>query len=229
MEMRTSDTDGPVVPHAVLSAASHELRGLLGVARGYLRLLDGQLPSDAPGRRSLDQAGAAATRMAELLDELSEYARWVRGETRLVVTAAPLRSLLDTVRDGASTETTIVDIVNGGDVPDRTAVPADAPRLIRALTSLVAAVARARIDESPVTITLGASRDRDGRLVIRIAAAAAAGTVLYERATNIERAGAGLSIALADLVVHRHGGRLAEAWSDSGWVGYDCVLPATHT
>ncbi|MEZ5285389.1 MAG: hypothetical protein R2712_11410 [Vicinamibacterales bacterium] len=40
----------------MLTAAAHELRGPLGVARGYLRLLVRQVGDGGPARKAVDEA-----------------------------------------------------------------------------------------------------------------------------------------------------------------------------
>jgi hypothetical protein len=45
-----------------------------------------------------------------------------------------------------------------------------------------------------------------------------------EQPVAIERAGAGLSLALAQLIVQRHGGTVSECRRDDAWSGYRCSL-----
>ena len=68
----------------ILSLLSHELRGPLGVIRGYLRLLEQAGPelSDSH-RQAVTAALKASDRAAELLDKASMLAQLQRQETPL--------------------------------------------------------------------------------------------------------------------------------------------------
>ena len=59
---------------ALLSLASHELRGPTGVLRGYLRLLEQDATLGVRPRKVMAEMTRATDRLAGLLDELSELA-----------------------------------------------------------------------------------------------------------------------------------------------------------
>ena len=82
-------------PSTLLSLASHELRGPTGVARGYLRLLeqDPALPERA--QRAVVETAKALSRVAALLDEVSELARIATGEVRLSRRESSLQALVE--------------------------------------------------------------------------------------------------------------------------------------
>jgi signal transduction histidine kinase len=208
------------IPHTVLSAASHELRGPLGVVRGYLRLLEGQLAADAPARRNVEQAGAAATRMAELLDELSEYARWARGDTQLVRTPASLRAVVTSAL-AASFPPDVQTRLILTDGPDVT-LPLDTARVARVVATLAATLLRTQDDAQTLRLSLGSPDPQ--RATLRIEVAGEASAPPREQPATVERAGAGLSIAIAARIVESHGGSVVELWDDEGWKGYHLVI-----
>lgn len=205
-----------LIPHQLLSAVSHELRGPLGVARGYLRLLEPRVAGDAAAQRSVEQAAAAATRMAELLEELSEYARWVRGESTLTLEPMRLRELLTIAADLAAARVP-AEVRVLVDAPADLTVEVDAARLAPATAALAAALARSQTSAAAIALA------SDGASFIRIAHPGVPGE-RTDRPAAIERAGAGLTIALAEILIARHGWRLVEHWVGNNWVGYELKL-----
>ena len=221
MDNKTSDTNPAVVLHQVLGVVSHELRGPLGVARGYLRLLEGQVSADARAVKTVEQASRAAARMAALLDEVSEYAQWVRGEHTLSPAPASLRHAMVEAAGAASLPTTPQVRVEVDALVDVVA-PVDTARLVRALSVLITAVARAQTEDATIVAAL---RPLDhGHAVVRIVPHPLLDAATTERPPALERAGAGLTIALAALLVQAHGGHLAERWVGEVWGGYRCWL-----
>jgi signal transduction histidine kinase len=127
------------------------------VARGYLHLLETQAATNPAVLATVEQASRAATRMAELLDEVSEYARWARGEPSLTLTPTSLREVLATVASRCPlplAPAVHVDV----DAPADISLPADAPRLARALSALASTVARAHPRDRAVTLALWTRR-----------------------------------------------------------------------
>jgi signal transduction histidine kinase len=222
METRTSATDLAVVPHAVLSAVSHELRGPLGVARGYLRLLAQTAALDPRGAKMVADAQRATDRMSELLDEVSELARWIRGQHTVNLARVPLHEILTAAASGA-TLPNVAQIRIEVDAPEDVTAEVDRVPLTRAWSALVAATARAQVQDATIALVLRAADP--GHAGLRIAPLELLGAA-DERPPALERAGAGLSLALADLIVQRHGGRLVERWSGEVWAGYHCWLRA---
>jgi signal transduction histidine kinase len=205
--------------HQVLGAVSHELRGPLGVARGYLRLLEGQIGADPRAQKTVEQASQATAWMAALLDELSEYARWVRGEHALAPAPASLRHVLVEAASAALLPATPQVRVEVDALVDVIA-PVDTARLAGAWSALITAVARAQTDDATVVLAL---RPLDhGHAVLRIVPHHLLDAATAERPPDLARAGAGLAIALAVLLVQRHGGHLAERWLGEVWAGYVC-------
>ena len=220
METRTPGTEPAAVRHQVLSAVSHELRGPLGVARGYLRLLQAA-SLDPRAAKMVNDAIRATDRMGELLEEVSEFARWARGEHALTMTRVALRDIVVAATKSAAMPTHAQVRVEVDAPPDVTA-DADGAPLTRACASLVAAIARSQIQDA--TIVVAVRSGDQGRAVLRIAPGDLLDSPAAERPPAVERAGAGLSIAMADVIITRHGGRLAERWVGDVWAGYVCRL-----
>ena len=80
---------------ALLSLASHELRGPAGVIRGYLRMLESDPTLGERPRRVAGDANRAADRLVTLLDEIVELARLNDQTLRPALRAMSLRSILN--------------------------------------------------------------------------------------------------------------------------------------
>jgi signal transduction histidine kinase len=208
------------VSHEVLSVVSHELRGPLGVARGYLRLLAQGSQLDPRATKMVADIQRATDRMSTLLDEVSEYARWVRGEHTVNLAPLPLHEIVA----AAAADAVLPDSVQVRvevDAPHDIVARADRAPLIKAWAALVSATARAQVEDATIAVIL---RSADpGHAVLRIAPHSAIDAT-DEHPVVIERAGAGLSLALAQLIVQRHGGTMTECRRDGAWAGYRCSL-----
>lgn len=209
-----------VVAHEVLSVVSHELRGPLGVARGYLRLLSQGSELDPRATKMVADIRRATDRMSTLLDEVSEFARWVRGEHTVNLAPLPLHEIVT----AAAADAVLPDSVQVRvevDAPADIVARVDRQPLAKAWAALVSATARAQVEDATIAVVL---RSADpGHAVLRIAPHAALDAT-EEQPVVIERAGAGLSLALAQLIVQRHGGRVTECWREGTWAGYRCSL-----
>lgn len=207
-----------VVPHAVLATASHELRGPLGVARGHLRLLSQNEGLDPGAVKAIGDASRALDRMTGLLDELSRYAQWARGESviaparaslREVLTQAAARAVSVAGADGALS----VEVQSSADVT----AEVDVQRLAEACGSLVVAVARANAKAPGVSLAVaGTSRGA----TLRIEPLPMVQRRLEARPPDLGRGGMGLAVPFADLVIRAHRGVLTELWSADTWYGY---------
>ena len=219
METRNSPPV-PVVSHEVLSVVSHELRGPLGVARGYLRLLSQGPALDARSAKMVADAERATDRMSVLLDEVSEFARWVRGDHTVNLTRMPLNDIVAAAVASAMLPDS-VEIRVEVDTPADVTAAVDRGPLIKAWAALVSATARAQVEDATIAVVL---RSADpGHAVLRIAPHGSL-EATGEQPVVIERAGAGLSLALAELIVKRHGGGVTECRTAEGWMGYRCWL-----
>lgn len=199
------------VPADLLSVIGHELRGPLGVTRGYLRLLAQGGSLDERQVKAVTEASRAADRMAALLDEVSTYARWARGEVALTTALVALAPLLHGITDALPAGTAVTV-----SAPEELTVHADAVHLQTALHALATAVARALPDAA--TLAVIATRTDDGRVHVTLGGESA--EAVEERAPDLRRAGVGLGLALAHLVIQAHGGSLAERHAGGRWNGY---------
>ena len=208
---------GPVhVPHQVLSAASHELRGPLGVARGYLRLLQTQVAGDPQALKCVTHASRATDQMAALLDDVSRYARLARGEglhpaitplAPIVAEAIPRIVLPDGPRMGVTSE-----------VPPSATVWADPAATVEFCAALGTALARAAAEGG--TLVFSCRQPSSDGLELAIRHTDATGATYEARAPRLDRSGMGLSLALAELTLRLQGGALAELWAGDRWAGY---------
>ncbi len=201
----------------MLSTASHELRGPLGVARGHLRLLAQDEGLDPGAIKAVDDAGRALDRMANVLDELSRYAQWASGESAVAPAHASLREAITQAAaravSSARGEVT-AEVQSSADVM----AEVDVSRLAEACASLVIAVARAHVESPAVSLAvLATSR---GGATLRIEPLPLARGRTESRPADLARGGMGLAVPFADLVIRTHGGTLSEAWSAGTWRGY---------
>lgn len=212
MSNAEAGTPGQPGPTDVLATLGHELRGPLGVARGYLRLLAqaGDLSEKQAG--AVGQAARAADRMAALLDEISEYTRWLRGERAL----APERIALAPL---AATAIAAIAPAPELRIPPDLMVDADPVRLGSALTTLADAATRILQDLSPVAI-VATPATGTGALTITVGPAHPPAATDGEAPADLRRSGHGLGLALADCIIRAHGGSLTERHGPQQWGGY---------
>jgi len=210
------------VPHQVLSAASHELRGPLGVARGYLRLLQSQLQSDPQALKSIAQASRATDQMAAILDDLSRYARLVRGEARLHPAVSPLAAVLAVaIPQVALPADPAVEVVS--DVPGTVTVWADPAASAQFCATAGTALARAAV--AACTLVFSAREAPDGIVEVCLGPRRLSGAGVERRPPRLDRSGVGMGLALAELAFRLQGGGLEELWMDGRWEGYSLRFP----
>ena len=208
MDSSKAENRESVVPHSVLSAASHELRGPLGVARGYLRLLVQGGELDARAAKAVQEATRATDRMADLLDELSVYARWARGDARLMRGPVPLHDVL-TRAMAASHLPSSPAVTATLDVPADVNVDADRDQLSAACAHLISALARAQVGDTELTLR---ARKLDSHVELRISSAAGLDGAEEGAEPMLERSGArpgGGVGRSADPSARRHAARAA--------------------
>jgi signal transduction histidine kinase len=217
----------PDQPARVLSLLSHELRGPLGVIRGYLRLLD-QTGADlsAEHRQVVAAALKASDRAADLLTQTSMLAQLQREETPFAFRPLELQDLLTTAVAGVHVPGEPSVHIEIGDVP-AARVSADRPLLQGALTTLIAAVVRAQVRETTLRIVLDDHpRGGAGGVSIRIAADTSPDTPT-EVALDITRGGLGLELPIAQHLIAAHGGELGELRCRQRYAGVVVWLPTT--
>lgn len=223
--MPNGSRDTPAVPTSTLSAVSHELRGPLGVARGYLRLLALRTDLDERAMKAVTEAARATDRMAELLDTLADFIRCARGDTALTPQPVPLARVLNR----ATTQTTMREgstLKVASEADARIVVAADETRLSAALSTLAATVAFAADAEAHDTLALRASDTAES---ISIVVSTDPTGTTETRPFAPLRSGGGLALPLAELTVRMHGGSVEERWSGDMWLGYVVRLPPAPT
>lgn len=200
----------------LLALTSHELRGPTGVVRGYLRLLELDPSLGERPRKVITELARATDRLAALLDELTELAHLKDGRLKLKLRSASLRSVLRQavqaveLPDHFETE---LDVVT----PDDLRMRVDEPRLLAAICTLIATLARAQTGAA--TIDLRLEKRRTGALITVQPRSLGRGTIV-ERPVDVGRGGTGLQLPIADAIVHAHGGRLREQWVAGRWAGF---------
>jgi signal transduction histidine kinase len=204
----------------LLSLASHELRGPAGIVRGYLRLLLADPMLGERPRKSVADADRAADRLVGVLDDMNEYARFMRGQQKLDRRTRSLRSILNQAAQVAQpplNPAIEIDVVAPADVH----ASVDETRLRAGLVAIIEAVCRAQTTASTVDITLDqAGTGRRKTAIIDIAPRSLRHGRRHSRPPDWSRSGLGLSVLIADAVMRAHGGRLVERWVSSEWAGY---------
>ena len=175
--------------HQVLTAASHELRGPLGVARGYLRLLETQLNDDPQAQKSISLACRATDQMASLLDEVSRYARLARGEARLRPAVTPLAPIMKAaIPKIVLPADPQVDVVS--EIPPSVTVWADPSATAEFCAAMGTALARAAVEGG--TLVFGWREPSHGEHVdITLRPSDATGPEAEMRAPRLDRSGMG--------------------------------------
>ncbi|MEW6322682.1 MAG: histidine kinase dimerization/phospho-acceptor domain-containing protein [Acidobacteriota bacterium] len=195
-------------PARLFAVLAHELRAPIGVARGYLRLLQQGNPRMDDARATyVTHALGALERLAGLVDETSELARLLGGELGLVRTPCSVPVVLADSLTSLGDRASRVALAAGDDL----VVDADRSRLSAALAALIEGVVRAQTAgatvqvswaragaDAVITMTGPRARVRSGRSP----AASAPGTGAIR----------------AEIVVSLHGGRLDEARRADGAV-----------
>lgn len=207
----------PVIPQSLLSVASHEIRGPIGVARGYLKLLQRDPALSEASVQAARGAIASIDRVVFLLDEMTEYARLIAGDVRLEPSEFSWLELLNT----AASRAALPAIPRITWKPDSSLAEArvvvERGRMERALTTLVEAVSRAQVEDATLTATL--TRPAGGDESVLDLYVERDGEVSW-CAADIARGGLGFSLVLADAIIAAHGWRLTDRWQGSHWTGY---------
>lgn len=217
MVTRTRLSRRPVVPQSLLSVASHEIRGPIGVARGYLKLLQRDPSLSDASVQAARGAIAAVDRVVSLLDEMTEYARLISGDVRLEPSEVSWLDLLNTAVNRAALPTT--PRITWRPTPGLAEMPVtvERGRMEAALTTLVEATCRAQAADATLTATLTRPTGGDGAVLDLYVEGD--GEISW-CAADIARGGLGFSLVLAEAVIATHGRRLMDRWQDSHWTGY---------
>jgi two-component system, sporulation sensor kinase B len=210
----------------LLSLISHEIRGPLGVIRGYLRLLEqqGAALSDTH-RQAVAGALKASDRATEILAQVSTLARLERGDGGPNLTPTPLHQLLESAEQGLILASRPRVTLERGAIAD-VSVGADLPLLRTALTALIAAVVRAQTADTDLHL-LARERENGMRrgVAVTITAMPPGDEVPLEEPLDVSRGGLGFDLPLAVFVVAAHGGTIREYNSHSRLLGVVVWLP----
>jgi K+-sensing histidine kinase KdpD len=214
----------PAEESRVLSLLSHELRGPLGVVRGYLRLLTQSAPelSDR-SKEAVAAALRASDRLAEVLDEASLLAHLKTGKVALELKETTLSGLVHGAIRAASLPAGFN--VTVAPIPDLR-VNADEARLTTALSTFITVVARSQPSSRELSIDThetGSAAKQEVQLVLRHSSPAFASAV--ESDVNPGRGGYGLALPIAITVLSGHGGSARELRDDDRLAGAVVTLP----
>lgn len=213
----------------VLSLLSHELRGPLGVIRGYLRLvIQTSHELSNRSRESIESALRASDRISDILDEASLYAHIQIGDVRLEPKRVPLTTVVHAAIQAAGLpQDSTVDVAS--DTLPNVTLEADEPRLRMALATFVTAVARAQSSNVVVEISGAPTRLAGRRAVrLRIGPRTISGVDATEGELNSRRGGFGLSIPIAAVIIEGHGGRVRESRHGDRSAGLLVTLPTVE-
>ena len=201
---------------ALLSLASHELRGPTGVVRGYLRMLDVDSTLGSRPRKVIGEATRAADKLVELLDEIGELARLKDRAVPLALKSMSMRSVLNQAVQAAelpASHDVELDVVAPTDVRLRV----DEARMREVFGTLIFVLARAQ--SGTTTIDLRLSKIKGGATVTVTPRTLGHGKIA-DKPIDLTRGGSGMRLAIADAVVQSHDGKLKERWVAGRWSGF---------
>jgi signal transduction histidine kinase len=201
---------------ALLSLASHELRQPTGVVRGYLRTLDQDPTLTQRVRKISGEAGRAADRLVELLDEIGELAKLKEDSIRLNLKALSLRSVMNQAVQAVflpASHDVELDVVAPVDVRMRV----DEARLRTAVGTLIYVLARAQTGAA--TIDLRLIKTKVSSSILVTPRTLGRGKIV-DQPIDLTRGGNGLLLPIADAIIQAHGGRLRERWVAGRWSGF---------
>jgi signal transduction histidine kinase len=208
----------------LLSLTSHELRSPLGVIRGYLKLLEQQAAGLTDQQKQVVAASLRASeRMAELLAEVSAFAHLHCGDTPIEPKRTTVTGLLEQLLE-AHAATPHGRTLHLGDVPPAD-VLVDAPLVLAALATIVAAVAAARPRDAALHLSVDIDGQRGARAVRLSVTGAPLSGDITEVPLNLLRGGLGLRLPLAATVVDAHRGRMLELHCGGRLAGMAVWLP----
>jgi signal transduction histidine kinase len=219
MSDSSSEKEAPL-----LSQAAHEVRNSLAVALGYTRfvLRDKKVTVADQHREWLETALRACGRLADLANDMSDFAKLESGEERLVRTATDLRTLLAAAISALPASEPIDIELSTGQAP--AIVDADGSKLRTALVAVIVALSKAVPDKK--LLVEERSREDGGRRVSWIVIGDVEQVNDLRHATadslrwfNRSVGNTGLSLWRAAWVVDAHGGSM--------WSSVDKTKPAT--
>jgi signal transduction histidine kinase len=209
----------------LLSLISHEVRGPLGVVRGYLKLIEQQSASLSDLHRQAVTATLKATdRATDLLGQVSTLARLYRGEVTPVFSPVPLDRLVREAVDGLALPPEPRITVDVGATPP-VSVRGDEALLRGALTSLVTAVARAQPADARIHLVTRVEEEGARDLTLTITAMEPISTAHQDTSLDLSRGGLGIELPIAAFIIDAHNGRLRERRDNGRFAGVVVWLP----
>ena len=210
----------------LLSLISHEIRGPLGVMRGYMRLLDQQGDRLSEHHRQAVAASLkAGERATEVLNQLSTLARLHRDSAPLSLRRTSLEPLLRSAVHSVTMPAAPLVTVHVGDIPD-VAVMADEPLLRDAIAALTSAVVRAQaVDNRVYLLAREESQDAEQGVILTITAMEAISGTHEDCAVDLLRGGLGLDLPIASFIIDAHRGEVLERRAQNRLTGYLLWLP----
>jgi len=203
---------------ALSSAVSHDLRAPLRAISGFSQiLLEDHGSALGAGRQHLDRIRAATDRMTALIDDLLRFSRMAASEVgrRPFDLARLAREIVDEIR--AADPQRKVEVVIPAALPahgDERLVRVVLENLVRNAWKFTSKRAAARIE---VGVHSGAFFVRDNGAGFDLARADRLFTPFHRLHSPDDFEGTGVGLAIAQRIVHRHGGRIwAESAPDRG-------------
>jgi len=201
-----------------IATLSHELRTPLNSVLGWARLLRSGRLDEAGSRQAVEAIERGATTQAQIVDDLLDVSRIVRGELRLDVRPVDLRPVIeaavDTVRPAARARDIAIEV----NLPPRAApVSGDAGRLQQIAWNLLANAIKftppggrveVRLEQLPEAVEIAVRDDGQGVPPEFL-------PHLFERfrqldsSTTRAHGGLGLGLAIVRHLVEAHGGTVA--------------------
>ena len=209
----------------LLSLIAHEVRGPVGVIRGYLRLLEQQGESlSEPHRQAVGATLKAADRAVDLLAQVSMLARLHRGEITPAFSPMPLDRLLQTTVQGLTLPTEPRVTVHIGATPS-VSVRADELLLRAALSSFILALARAQASDARIYLVTREEHDGAHGVTITLTSMEPISATHTDVRLDLSRGGLGLDLPIAAFIIDAHNGRLRERRDRGRFVGVAVWLP----
>lgn len=215
----------------LLSLAVHEFRTPVAVVSGYLRMLLRHFGDNLTEqqRKLLQESEKSCGNLATLLSDLSDLAHFDEGKGAMRRAPLPVFALLKEAAAGVpevQDRDVRLEVRDGG---QEAVVMGDPDRLRIALTSLLAATLRERV-EGTVVAACHLARDAHDQAVIAIADADTAERLASQPGTATEpfdefRGGLGFRLPLAARIVEAHGGRVSSPVAARGRLAIVLSLP----
>ncbi len=234
VEAKESAEKANEVKDKFVSLVSHDLRGPLVIAAGYLKLLldDGKATMDPHTREILAILLEGNREMAALIDELLSASRMKSGRFMLCAAFVPLRPLAVKAAAAVAHAALAKGVAVVNNVPENARVFADEPLLYQALLNLIAnavkfthaggSAAIGFTPGDPAVITVADTG-------IGIPDAAVETLFSYEAKTStagtVGEMGTGLGLPLCKDILNAHGGEIRVESAEGRGSVFSIILP----